>query len=82
MAVCVYRAGNSHIEKGIRCEMQLIRPKSVQNYLELGWVLDVEELATTEESKEEKEPVKTEQPKKKKKEEILPNVANPWGGKV
>lgn len=56
MAVLVYRKGESHEIRGIKCEMARIEVRSLQNHLNAGWVTDINDLV----SKPIVEPVEVE----------------------
>lgn len=40
MAVMVYREGDSHEVKGVKCEAARIEIRSLQSHLDQGWVVD------------------------------------------
>lgn len=59
MAIALYKKGNTHIIKGVECEMTLCQVSSLQNMLNAGWVANVKDLV---EDAEEPEP----EPKKRR----------------
>lgn len=46
MAVILYREGNTHTNRGIKCEARVFPVERMQAHLDDGWVLDPVELVT------------------------------------
>lgn len=53
--IALYRAGTSHIIRGVQCEMTRCRADRLQAHLRAGWVTDPKELIKEEEELSNKE---------------------------
>lgn len=54
MAIALYRKGNTHIIKGVECEMTHCQASSLNSMLNAGWTNDVQSLKAKKRSRKSK----------------------------